>query len=228
MMRILLAEDDEILGDGLQTSLMAYKHVVDWSKNGATAKHAIDTEVFDVIVLDIGLPNISGLELLKHLRQKPNPNQTAPVLILTAHDAIADRIKGLDAGADDYLVKYCSLDELEARIRALYRRRTGISTNIINRKNISLNLTTSQITVDGIPLILPRRELTIFLFKGWLLANQGCIISRSLWYLLALESMVDLRVLRILMRKTLRSPIDSEARRYQRLRNNITNSLWLG
>lgn len=121
-MRILLVEDDALLGDGLQAGLKQAGFSPDWVRDGLSARHALETETFAALVLDLGLPRLAGLDLLKRLRAEKNP---LPVLILTARDAVADRIAGLDGGADDYLVKPCDLGELAARLRALIRRAAG-------------------------------------------------------------------------------------------------------
>ncbi len=119
IMRILLVEDDPLLGDGVRAGLAYYGHAVDWLKDGQSALHALKYEKFDIIVLDLGLPKLSGLDLLEIIRKD---GIETPVLILTARDTTQDRVKGLDKGADDYLTKPFDLDELCARIRALQRR----------------------------------------------------------------------------------------------------------
>jgi two-component system response regulator QseB len=124
-MRILLVEDDELLGDGLATGLRQHNYTVDWVKDGISAEQALDYEQFDVMVLDLGLPKRSGIEVLQNIRKS---GKELPVLILTAREAVDDKIRGLDSGADDYMVKPCDLDELAARIRALHRRKTGSAT----------------------------------------------------------------------------------------------------
>src|SRR5690242_14396743 len=113
-MRILLVEDDELLGDGLGVGLIQYGFTVDWLKDGMAADQALKTENFDVVVLDLGLPKFTGINVLQNLRSR---GQTTPVLILTARESIEDRVKGLDSGADDYLTKPFDLDELCARLR---------------------------------------------------------------------------------------------------------------
>ena len=118
-MRILVAEDDAILADGVLRSLRQAGYAVDWVKNGLEADAALDADEFDLLILDIGLPKKSGLEVLKRLRGR---DSRLPVLILTALDGVNDRVRGLDAGADDYLAKPFELAELEARVRALTRR----------------------------------------------------------------------------------------------------------
>ncbi|HEX5674169.1 MAG TPA: response regulator, partial [Azonexus sp.] len=121
-MRILLVEDDPQLGDGLTIGLRQGGFAVDWVKDGNAADLALNAESFDLVVLDLGLPRLSGMEVLIRARGR---GQTMPVLILTARDATGDKVSGLDAGADDYLVKPIDLDELTARIRALTRRSAG-------------------------------------------------------------------------------------------------------
>ncbi len=118
-MRILLVEDEVGLGEGIRVALKPEGYTVDWVQDGASALHALSHEAFDLAILDLGLPRIDGLEVLTRLRAAANP---VPVLVLTARDATEDRIAGLDAGADDYLVKPLDVDELKARLRALLRR----------------------------------------------------------------------------------------------------------
>src|SRR5581483_5747228 len=118
-MRVLLVEDDELLGDGLSTGLAQARYTVDWLKDGASADQALRTENFDIVVLDLSLPKMSGITVLQNLRAR---GKTIPVLILTARESVQDRVKGLDSGADDYLTKPFDLDELCARLRALQRR----------------------------------------------------------------------------------------------------------
>jgi two-component system response regulator QseB len=175
-MRVLLVEDDESLGEGLCSGLTEYDHIIDWIRDGELAKRAIDSEFFDIIILDLGLPKLSGMQLLRHLRNVETPNYGTPVLILTANDEIQDRVQGLDTGADDYLTKPCDLEELEARIRALHRRRAGIMTSVLVRDNISINTIAHEITLDGEPVFIPRREFAIL---QKLLENQGRVISRE-------------------------------------------------
>lgn len=175
-MRVLVVEDDPILGHNLQAALAECKYTVQWAKDGALAKSAMATTTFDIIVLDIGLPKISGIELLKYLHHEENPNKTVPVLILSARHEIADRIKGLDAGADDYLPKPFDLHELEARLRALYRRRYGISSNVVTRDNIVLDIAANQVTLNSILVPLTPHEFAIF---RKFLENQGRILCKE-------------------------------------------------
>lgn len=121
-MRILLAEDDLLLGDGIRAGLRLEGDTVEWVTDGVAAENALVTDEFDLLVLDIGLPRRSGLDILRNLRHQ---GRLTPVLLLTARDKVADRVAGLDSGADDYLTKPFDLDELQARVRALTRRTTG-------------------------------------------------------------------------------------------------------
>ena len=171
-MKILLVEDDALLGDGVYSGLRRETNSVDWVKNGETALSAISETKYDCIILDIGLPNMSGLEVLRHMR---NENNATPVLILTAQDDIADRVKGLDAGADDYLVKPFEFAELCARLRALTRRQRGTTSDIIEYKNIRINTTAHAVEYNNKAIVLSRRELTLLLE---LITNQGRILSR--------------------------------------------------
>jgi len=119
-MRILLVEDDPMIGDSLQTALRQSSHAVNWVKDGLLAEAALAMEPYDLILLDLGLPQKSGIEVLRQLRATGNtiPNNNVPVIIITARDAVSDRVAGLDNGADDYLIKPFALEELDARIRA--------------------------------------------------------------------------------------------------------------
>lgn len=126
-MRILLAEDDEIIADGLMRGLRKSGYAVDHVADGAAADAALATQCFDLLILDLALPKLNGLDVLRRLRGRKSK---LPVLVLTAYDSVEDRVRGLDAGADDYLVKPFALPELEARIRALTRRGTGMPTRI--------------------------------------------------------------------------------------------------
>ncbi len=172
-MRILLVEDDELLGDGIATGLKQRNNVIDWVKDGVSAEQALDIENFDVVVLDLGLPRKDGLEVITSLRKKEDHT---PVLILTARDSTDDKIKGLDAGADDYMVKPFDLDELEARVRALHRRNSGTASTVISRGSLELDPASHTAQLDGNSLNMPRREFTLL---QKLLENQGRVISRN-------------------------------------------------
>lgn len=172
-MRLLLVEDDENLGDAVKTGLTQLGFVVDWLKDGALAKLALKTEAFELIILDLGLPRLSGLELLKQIRQEGN---ITPVIILTARESIEDRIIGLDHGADDYLIKPFDLNELGARIRALIRRSLGRADALIYYRNITLDPAAHSVKIDDKPINLPRREFAL-LHK--LLDSAGKVLSRE-------------------------------------------------
>lgn len=172
-MRILLAEDDAQLGRGIQINLGEQRYTIDWVTDGMAAKQAILGESFDVIILDLGLPKLSGLELLRHIRKV---GVTTPVLILTARDSLEDRIIGLDAGADDYLVKPFDFEEVLARVRALHRRHCGIVINEIIRGDLVLNPASHRVTKAGEKFDMPRRE---FVLLQKLLENQGRIVERD-------------------------------------------------
>jgi DNA-binding response OmpR family regulator len=137
-MRILVVEDDPVLGDGLSRSLRHAGYAVDTAQDGKLADDLLSVHAFDLVVLDLGLPGLDGLEVLRRLRRRPS---SAPVLILTARDAVEDRVAGLDLGADDYLVKPFNLAELEARVRALVRRAQSATTARITHGALILDTT---------------------------------------------------------------------------------------
>lgn len=172
-MHVLLVEDDELLGDGVRIGLTQFGYVVDWVKDGNMALQVLSAETFDTVVLDLGLPKRSGLEVLKAMRAK---NINTPVLILTANDSIDSRVKGLDTGADDYLVKPFDLGELCARIRALHRRTSSRSEPTITHGRISIDPAARAVYVDGEALVLSRRE---FVLLQKLLENTGRVLSRE-------------------------------------------------
>ena len=172
-MRILLVEDDSLLGEGLLLGLQRDKQSVDWVKNGESALTAMASTPYDVVILDIGLPKMSGLEVLKKTRKL---GQQTPVLILTAQDAVTDRVSGLDAGADDYLTKPFELTELNARLRALVRRSRGQTEQTIRYGDIELNPAAHTVTHQSQPVQLSRRE---FAMLEALLANAGRVLSRA-------------------------------------------------
>lgn len=173
-MRILLVEDDELLGDGVRAGLVHYGYAVDWLKDGQSALHALQYEKFDIIVLDLGLPKVSGLDVLDKIRRAGN---NTPVLVLTARDTTQDRVKGLDTGADDYLTKPFDLDELCARLRALQRRFAARAVPHISYNNIVLDPASHSIFVNGEMINMPRRE---FALLQKLLENVGHVLSREL------------------------------------------------
>jgi len=171
--RVLLVEDDPQLGDGLAAGMRHSGFAVDWLKDGASADAALKTESFDLVVLDLGLPRLSGMELLRRLRTR---KETLPVLILTARDAVADKIDGLDAGADDYLVKPIDIDELAARLRALARRSGGRAVPNLIHGALELDLARHQVLSAGQPVELGTREFAIL---HALLENAGHVMTRT-------------------------------------------------
>ena len=145
-MRILLVEDDEMIGEAVADGLKGEGYAVDWVKDGNSAIIALDTTPFSLVILDLGLPGKDGLAVLKEIRFRKNHT---PVLVTTARDTVNDRIEGLDAGADDYLIKPYDLDELSARIRALLRRSAGRSDPIIRRGRLTINPSTREVPFNG-------------------------------------------------------------------------------
>jgi len=172
-MRILLVEDDELLGDGLRTGLVQYGYAVDWLKDGLSADQALKTETFELVVLDLGLPKLSGITVLQNLRAR---GLTMPVLILTARESVEDRVKGLDSGADDYLTKPFDLDELCARLRALQRRFSARAEPLLLHDNISLDPASHTVLLSNEAVNVSRREFAL-LHK--LLENAGRVLSRE-------------------------------------------------
>jgi DNA-binding response OmpR family regulator len=156
--RILLVEDDSLIGEGLQSGLQHEDYFVDWVTNGESALIAISNTAYDAAVLDIGLPGISGLDVLRKAR---NQGYNFPVLILTAQDGVTKRVTGLDTGADDYLSKPFELDELYARLRALIRRSQGLPNQIIRYQNILLDPAAHAVSKDNQPIHLSRREFAL-------------------------------------------------------------------
>ncbi|MDQ2694495.1 MAG: response regulator [Pseudomonadota bacterium] len=172
-MRILLVEDDRQLADGLKRALRLSGLAVDWLADGARADQVLRTEPYDLVVLDLALPGLDGLAVLKRLRRRKS---LAPVLIITARGALEQRIAGLDLGADDYLVKPFALGELEARVRALLRRSQGRASDRLVHGPLVLDATARQVTVDGELLELPRRELCLLEI---LLTRAGQVVSKE-------------------------------------------------
>jgi two-component system OmpR family response regulator len=157
-MRILLAEDDAVLADGLMHTLRQSGYAVDWVKTGAEADAALAAQAFDLVILDLGLPRLSGHEVLRRLRAR---GSTTPVLILTALDGIEDRVKGLDLGADDYMPKPFNLSELEARVRALIRRGLGSATTLLRHGALSFDLVGRVVAINDEAIELSARELSL-------------------------------------------------------------------
>lgn len=172
-MRILLAEDDPQLGDGLTVGLRQDGYAVDWVKDGVAADLALQNEEYDLLVLDLGLPRLPGMEVLARLRGR---GQTLPVLILTARDAAGDKIAGLDGGADDYVVKPVGLDELAARVRALARRAAGRARPLLRHGDLLLDPAARQATLRGAPVELSAREFSLLQL---LVENAGRAMTRA-------------------------------------------------
>jgi len=172
-MRILLAEDDPMIGAGLCQGLRQDGFTVDWVRDGRAAELALLEKVHDLLLLDLGLPRKQGLEVLAAMRRR---GDARPVLIITARDAVADRVAGLDAGADDYLVKPFELDELAARIRALLRRGAGRAAAIVAYGGLELDPATRELRAHGKPVALSARE---FALLEALLARPGATLSRA-------------------------------------------------
>jgi two-component system, OmpR family, response regulator QseB len=172
-MRILLAEDDQQLGEGLMLGLKALGHTVDWVMDGAATRHALGSDSLDVMILDLGLPEIDGLMILKQLRSS---ERNLPVLILTARDTIESRIEGLDLGADDYVVKPFDLMEVNARLRAITRRREGRAGPIIEHGSLTLNPAAREVTLEGRPVNLSSYEYAVL---ETLVTHAGRILSRQ-------------------------------------------------
>jgi two-component system OmpR family response regulator len=171
-MRILLVEDDRMIGESVLAALRSEGYDADWVADGESAEAAAASVAYDLLVLDLGLPGQDGLALLRGLRAR---RQTLPVIITTARDGVSQRIAGLDAGADDYLLKPFDLDELLARIRAQLRRAAGTLEELFQHGAVTLNRSTREALVDGRPVQLTAREWAVL---DALLARPGVILSR--------------------------------------------------
>jgi two-component system OmpR family response regulator/two-component system response regulator QseB len=172
-MRILLVEDDRLLGDGIRAGLQQAGCAVDWAQDGRAAELALCAEAYDAVVLDLGLPRLSGMELLSRIRAARN---AVPVLILTARDTVPDRIAGLDAGADDYLVKPFDLGELQARLRALIRRGKSQAEPVLTQGALRLDPAARSVSWAGRPVELSAREYAVL---HALLLNAGRVLSKA-------------------------------------------------
>lgn len=172
-MRILIAEDEKTLNATLKKRLEEQSYSVDACLDGQEALDYLDSAEYDVVLLDIMMPKKSGLEVLRALRKK---GRQTPVLLLTAKDSIEDRVDGLDAGADDYLVKPFAFEELMARIRVMLRKKSGQSSNLLSVGDLTLDLGTHTVVRDGQPISLSSRE---FALLRYLVMNQGMILSRN-------------------------------------------------
>ncbi|MDX2204618.1 MAG: response regulator transcription factor [Hyphomicrobiaceae bacterium] len=172
-MRILLAEDDTLLGDGLRAGLRLAGFQVDWVRDGLAAERELRAQPYAAAVLDLGLPRLDGLDVLASVRRA---GVSVPVLVLTARDAVPDRIKGLDTGADDYVVKPVDLDELAARLRALVRRAAGQPQELLQAGSLQLDPAARMVRRDGAPVQLSTREFDLL---QALMLNAGRVLSRE-------------------------------------------------
>ncbi|MBK1615556.1 DNA-binding response regulator [Rubrivivax gelatinosus] len=180
-MRLLLVEDDRMIGESLRAALRLEGHAVDWVRDVAAARATLASERFDCVLLDLGLPPggpaggppADGLDVLRELRER---RDSTPVIVLTARDASGDRVRGLDAGADDYLVKPFEFDELTARIRAVTRRHGGRADPLLTHAGVTLDPATRQVTQDGRPVLLSAREFAVL---EALMQRPGAVLSRA-------------------------------------------------
>jgi DNA-binding response OmpR family regulator len=172
-MHLLIVEDDELLGDGLQAVLQQRGHTIDWIQDGLAANHALQRKDYDLAILDLELPKLSGQDILTRLR---TDSQDIPVIILTARSDVHDRVKLLTDGADDYVVKPFDMDELYARIQALHRRHRGYPSPKLQVNGVCLDPQAHVTTVEGRPVALSNREFSVLQL---LMENKGRVISRT-------------------------------------------------
>lgn len=172
-MRLLLVEDDPMIGESIEEGLRGESYAVDWVRDGSAVELALNGFSYDLMLLDLGLPGKQGMEVLRAARAR---GDDLPVLIITARDGTPARVEGLDAGADDYLVKPFDLDELLARIRALLRRRVSRTQSVIAHGSLRLDLASHEATLDGQPVKLSAREFSVLRV---LLDNPGKVVSKS-------------------------------------------------
>lgn len=172
-MRILLVEDDALLGDGLRAGLTLDGYGVDWARDGEAARLAWLAEDYDACVLDLGLPRRDGLAVLREMRAR---GKRTPVLILTARDTTADKVAGLDAGGDDYLLKPFELEELQARLRALLRRASGAAAPLLHHGGLALDPAARRVTLSDAPIALSAREYALL---HDFMSHRGHIRSRQ-------------------------------------------------
>ena len=172
-MRLLLVEDDRMIGESLREALRRQGMACDWVRDGRSAEAALGGQRFDAVLLDLGLPQRGGLEVLRALRDR---GDATPVIVLTARDALVDKVAGLDAGADDYLVKPFELDELLARLRAVKRRDAGRPRPVLQVADLRLDPATREVTRAGRPVLLSAREFAVL---EALLERPGAILSRA-------------------------------------------------
>jgi DNA-binding response OmpR family regulator len=172
-MKILLVEDDLMIGENIQIALDGEGITVDWATSGSEAEAAVGTQAYDAMLLDLGLPQKDGIEVLRGLRARGN---TLPVLVITARDTVPDRVRGLNSGADDYLVKPFDLEELIARLHALVRRARGRTEPVYRNGDVEVNAATREVMTEGRQVILSAREWAIL---DALIARPGAILSRA-------------------------------------------------
>ena len=173
-MRVLLVEDDPMIGEAIQGSLKDASMAADWVKNGQTALTTLAAQHYDMVLLDLGLPGKDGMEVLRAVREKNNP---IPLLIITARDGLDDRIRGLDGGADDYVLKPFEMTELLARMRAVLRRKGGSAVPMLSNGNLSLDPATREVSASGkAALLLSNREYALL---HALMIRPGAILSRA-------------------------------------------------
>ncbi len=172
-LRILIVEDDAVLADGISSALRKYGYVIDCLADGAHADQALGIESYDLAILDLGLPRMDGFQVLQRLRAR---KEKMPVLILTARDELADRVKGLDLGADDYVIKPFELVELEARVRALIRRSAGEASPVLEIGSLSLDLAARRVLLEGKALDLTAREFAVL---ETLMSRSGRVVSKE-------------------------------------------------
>ncbi|MDP3250503.1 MAG: response regulator transcription factor [Hydrogenophaga sp.] len=172
-MRLLLVEDDTMIGEAVLDLLRAEHYAVDWVRDGEMALTAAKSLQYDLVLLDLGLPRRDGLEVLRELRARKD---RVPVLIATARDSVQQRVQGLDAGADDYILKPYDLDELLARIRALLRRASGRAEPVYEHMGVSINTATREVSAQGKPVVLSAREWAVL---EPLIARPGLVLSRE-------------------------------------------------
>jgi len=171
--RILIVEDDSVLADGLSRTLRHADYAVDNASSGVEADHVLTAQAYDLVILDLGLPGLDGLEVLRRMRRR---GSNVPVLVLTARDALQDRVKGLDLGADDYMIKPFDLPELEARVRALIRRGQSGGPSVLSHGTLVLDTAGRRATMGGEPLDLSARELGVL---EVLMMRAGRVVNKE-------------------------------------------------
>ena len=172
-MRVLLVEDDQMLGSAVLQALHDAAYAVDWVQDGATASAALDNHDYELVLLDLGLPRRDGIQVLRRMRSR---GDATPVLVITARDSVDERIEGLDVGADDYLGKPFAVGELLARLRALVRRSVGATTSTLTNGIVSLELAAKRAVADGVAHGLSQRE---FALLQALMLRPGAVLSRA-------------------------------------------------